>query len=769
MDNKQPKFLKKIPHEYIIVDKNNPNKDKRIIGIGSKWNRETAVCLAEQCNGYVACNYNLKNTEYAVIDIDNEHKDEYNLDKLYELCGVESVSVEGNSKGHHVWVKFDSVEEKPSHSNHQDCFRGCKGDYLGEKSFERIKKDWNVEHTTEPQIITIDMLKKCFDTTKIIKTKKIKSSPTNYEITEHDTLLKICDLIDPKYLEDRKDYLSIICAIRNCNLERDFAIWFSRRTHKFDLDSETYGINSPEDFDNVWNSNNVNSTEGTIRHFAKLSNPEKYKSFIPKKIDEEIVMVFDKFHSIKSDIEISDELQKKIDMYSKLNQIEQRKIDDEVSDYRQEVEDDMIHKKAKYFEKFHFKVMSPACFGRIAYNKTSLINAHELELQYENVYIETHHCLVKWTKTWRDLKYIRTFENVDFLPHPLPCPNYTLNTFNGLRAEKLPECEEQDIDLLLNHINILTGNNEEGTKYVFNYLAHSVQKPGELPRVALVFQSDQGTGKNIFFENFVRSICGGEYLLQTAEMDKVIGRFSMVNNKLYVIMDETNGKDSFSNSDKIKNTITAEQIAWERKGIDGININNCGRYIFFSNNQTPVKIEASDRRYVVFTCSNERQNDSKYFKKMASMFKDDEIIKTFYNYLMNIDISDWDSINDRPITEAYQDIQSANTPVMAKWLEDKYYKNNYLIKMKSDETVLNDNSKFASKVIYDDFINWLESNGFKKMEYNTTKFGREIIKYDGLTKKRTKNGVYYILDYTQIKTYLINKRYMEQEDEELNE
>ena len=226
-------------------------------------------------------------------------------------------------------------------------------------------------------------------------------------------------------------------------------------------------------------------------------------------------------------------------------------------------------------------------------------------------------------------------------------------------------------------------------------------------------------------------------------------------------MDETSGKDSFSNSDKIKNIITAEQVAWERKGIDGININNCGRYLFFSNNETPVKIESSDRRYVVYKCSNDRQNDSVYFKEMSKMFNDDAVIKTFYNYLLNVDITNWDSINDRPITEAYQDIQSANTPAMAKWFEERYYELNHLIEMGSDEDVLQEHKVIPSKTLYIIYMEWLNGNGFKKMEYNTTKFGREIAKYDGISKKRNKSGIVYVIDYDVLKTFMIRKKYME--------
>ena len=758
LKDNRPKFFASIPHEYILVDKS--KKKPSVIGIGKKWTIDDALMESQLGKpGKICCNYDLIQTNYAVIDIDD---DGYSLDDLGELCDVDSASVPGNTKGHHVWVEFKEGQ-KPSSSNVVNCFKGCKGDYLGEKVFERFDKDWVVCTDYDPnplQWMDNEMMDKCFDMKMIVKVKKPKEkSDKVYEPSDNGILEIICDLISPSYLEDRKGYLCIMSAMKNSGLSREYALEFSKRSPKFDVATEMYGITSPEDFDNFWNYDGL-PQEGLLRKHAKESDEEAYNALTKnKKPVDDVVMDLNKFYKLKSELVMPDELQKEMEMYSKLNKGEQALIDEKMKEFDDECFQDELKKKLKYFEEFHFKVMNPACFGRTSYNKTQLVNASELELQYENVCVGIEN--VKWTKIWRSLKYIRTFENVDFLPHPLPCPDYTLNTFNGLRAAKLPGCEQKNIDLLLNHIKILSGNDEAGTKYIIDYLAHSVQKPGELPRVALVFQSDQGTGKNIFFENFVRKMLGGEYLLQTAEMDKVIGRFSMINNKLFVIMDETSGKDSFSNSDKIKNIITAEQVAWERKGIDGININNCGRYLFFSNNETPVKIESSDRRYVVYKCSNDRQNDSVYFKEMSKMFNDDAVIKTFYNYLLNVDITNWDSINDRPITEAYQDIQSANTPAMAKWFEERYYELNHLIEMGSDEDVLQEHKVIPSKTLYIIYMEWLNGNGFKKMEYNTTKFGREIAKYDGISKKRNKSGIVYVIDYDVLKTFMIRKKYME--------
>jgi len=122
------------------------------------------------------------------------------------------------------------------------------------------------------------------------------------------------------------------------------------------------------------------------------------------------------------------------------------------------------------------------------------------------------------------------------------------------------------------------------------YLAHMVQCPGTLPRVALVFMSSQGVGKNIFFENFAKYILGQDLYLQTDNMEKIIGKFNMNYNKLMVIMDEVQTKDSFTNSEAIKNMITAETLLWERKGCDPITITNVARDILFGNGLLPVKM-----------------------------------------------------------------------------------------------------------------------------------------------------------------------------------
>ena len=728
------------------------DKDKKL------YTREQYKKMYNPNTHKVVCVVTGKINNITVIDFDKIDEYYEAIEKYPQLKDAYTVET---SKGFHIYCKYNKNQKTTTNTDlgidirNDDAIAfgvGTKTEFNTSYDLLDNAKLLDVEMPMElylkivtPKIVAEDKPKQ----NKIIVKK---ANTSQIQAKQIDKSCQLLDLIDIKYWDDFESWKRIVWAMKEEEYSMEVAKEFSQKSSNYDIDG----------FSNIWNKSpsNITISQGTINYYAKISDENKYyKIARSHKMTDDDVMDINKFYEIQSEMVMPDSLIP--NNFNDLNKSKQQEINEQVAEFENEKQYDELNRKCIYFESFHFKVMNPPCFGRTSYNKTLLLNASEIELQYENVFVGKKND-IKWVKYWRARKYMRTFENVDFLPPPLECADYTMNTFNGLRAEKLPACDAMNVELLLKHIDILSGNDVDGSQYIINYLAHAVQKSGELPRVALVFQSDQGTGKNIFFENLVRKLFGAEYLLQTAEMDKVIGRFSMINNKLFIIMDETSGKDSFTNSDKIKNIITCEQIPWERKGIDGININNCGRYLFFSNNDTPVKIEASDRRYVVFKCSNERQNDSPYFKEMSKMFSDDAVIKTVYNYLLNVDISNWDSIHDRPITQAYKDIQCANIPPMAKWLEDRYYLNNAHIQMGSDKSEVDDHQNVKSNDLFQEYKIWLVENGFKNMEYNVTKFGRELKKFDGVEKKRKPHGMLYVFDFECLKKYLLHKKYLDE-------
>ena len=337
-----------------------------------------------------------------------------------------------------------------------------------------------------------------------------------------------------------------------------------------------------------------------------------------------------------------------------------------------------LEKKSAYFEKYHAKIMQPFCFLRISDGDFYLYNKKHFEDAYANLLLNND---TSFVSTWLLRSNMKTYERLDFLPPPKKIEPHIYNTFSGLKVETQGITYDYNSDLIepiLKHVNVLVNHDNNSYEYVLNYLAHIVQKPGELPGVALVFRSEkEGVGKNLIFENFFgHSILGDKYVLQTTDIDKILGRFSMANNRLLVILDETRGKDTFLNNEKIKNRITTERVPWEKKGIDGIKINNFARELFFTNNDTPVSIPFGDRRFAGFDCSNEVANNRPYFKKLVKILNDPQSIYSFYYFLKNRDISKFDIVADRPETDFYKELREQSTPCVARFLIHYIFKEN---------------------------------------------------------------------------------------------
>jgi len=61
----------------------------------------------------------------------------------------------------------------------------------------------------------------------------------------------------------------------------------------------------------------------------------------------------------------------------------------------------------------------------------------------------------------------------------------------------------------------------------------------------------------------------------------------------------------------------------------------------------------------------------------------------------------------------------------------------------------------------------------KEMEYgfsvSNTKFGREIVKYDGIEKKKTRIGAKYVINYEKLMKYLVKMSYVEANFDDFDE
>ena len=404
-----------------------------------------------------------------------------------------------------------------------------------------------------------------------------------------------------------------------------------------------------------------------------------------------------------------------------------------------------------YFERFHFKIINPANFITISENKIESIKSKtEFVTAYEDLYYTIQNDKNNNDKesfdqkpflsSWLTYTQKRRYNKIDFLPGQNKIVNNNIyNSFNGLRIENIqvPEYEVEDIqeklDLVYSQFKLLTGDDEECYQYLMNYFAYIFQNLGRVPGVALLFRSEkQGVGKNLAFENFIGQLIGKEYYGLPNSIEDMIGRFtSVLENKIMLINDETSGKESFSGNDKIKKLITANQVDIEHKGVKAYTVKHSAFYVLFSNNDTPIKVEQSDRRFMVFDCDCSKAQDNDYFVKLAAAYKDVRVQKQFYDDLMKKDLSDFNIIKSRPETEFYKSLKESTVPILIHFL------NNFLEEL--DFELIKEHS-ITSKSLFNKFKTWCSDTNHNNI-YTSTKFGKDIKKY--LNNKRTRRGIEY--------------------------
>jgi hypothetical protein len=492
-----------------------------------------------------------------------------------------------------------------------------------------------------------------------LNTREIEIETTKNK-NEISDLLKI---IDPKFASNRDDWFKIMVAVKNCLQDYNCFDEFSKKSmDKYDP------INNKLTWDSV-DINQYNYNIGTIRHYAKLSDTEKFNE-----INKNLPRPHKTYNDIKNE-----------------------------------------------FEKNHFKIVYNACYARIddEDDKITMIQEKNLNISYKDIHYFNHETQKKerFITRWIDDENKRSYRKIDFIPPPNICPSHTYNLYNGLNVENIPSGGDGDIAVILQHIKNLVNNDDDSYEYFIKWLAHRIQMKG-LIRVALLFRSEEGAGKNIFFDWFGNQILGKRYYTTSCDIQDFAGRFAQgLKNKLLVIANEAQGSSTFSLIENIKSSITDETIRFEQKGIDPVFLKNNSAWVFTTNNDTAIKISPSDRRFVCFDCNNDICNQLIYFKNLKSAMDNPNVQYAFYNYLKNIDIDNYDFINNRPKTKLYEMMKQSTVPIVIRFLQE-YYDN-----MENDNDSLPHKELFA---MFNDFIR----DGKYKSDLTTNKFGRYLDEYN---------------------------------------
>ena len=590
-----------------------------------------------------------------------------------------------------------------------------------------------------------------------------------------------------KYIENRKEILKQynINKLVPITMMNNNKVYNTNEKFLIKLDSEF------KNFQNLFFNNTPNDLK-QYENYKGLKKNNKEGSFLNKilciyesiilenvinkfSLDNVSTKMFDGFHLDKNYyIKDTNEIIKILNDITKEYNIKWslKKPDTTIQIDEGYIEDDDSndYKTAKCdFEENHFMIENPVIFGR-----TYTINK---KLEYALYSKEDFKTLTKSIKyedinnnkvinknffdSWIEDPEKKSYKNINFVPKLKKNEEY-YNTFTGFEAEYIDEYVENDkaIEIFYQHLSLLTNHNKDSIEYLINYIADIVQNPDKLPNVAILFKSKQGFGKDLLLDIISRFI-GHKYFYRTANLDEVFGSFNTsIKDKIILQLNELEGKDGFSQKEKIKNLITEEYSNINEKKIKQYKQSNYLRIFIMSNNISPLEIPHDDRRFVVFK-AHYRKPDKNYFKQLVDLKNNNDDIKTLYKYFQSYKIK-LDLRNDRPLTDAYMELQENCTNPIYNYLNEVFIKGNieeyytfedgeYKIHKKTGNILIKSND------FYENYKNYLVSENLEFMKTNF-KLVKSLLADIGIHKKQfkldNKNNDYYLFNKDIIREHL---------------
>lgn len=211
--------------------------------------------------------------------------------------------------------------------------------------------------------------------------------------------------------------------------------------------------------------------------------------------------------------------------------------------------------------------------------------------------------------------------------------------------------------------NVCSGNEEYYT-YLIRWMAHAVQKPGEVAHVAVVLRGDPGTGKSFVPKMFGRLY--GPHYITVSSAKHLVGNFNAhLEDKALLFADESVWHGDKASQSVLKTLITESVRMVEHKGFNAQMMPNYTRLIMASNDEQVVNAHHHERRFFVLTVSNKRRQETSYFKAIA---KDLEAggFSNLLHFLRTMDISEFDP-RDFPKTDELQVQKSLSLEPHYEW------------------------------------------------------------------------------------------------------
>lgn len=266
-----------------------------------------------------------------------------------------------------------------------------------------------------------------------------------------------------------------------------------------------------------------------------------------------------------------------------------------------------------------------------------------------------------WLK-WRQRK---SYEGIDLVPgEQQVLDGNVLNLWQGFAMQP----RQGRWDRLQEHIaNILAEGNAEQLDYIMRWSAWAVQNPGERAEVAMVFRGDKGAGKGTFAHALRRIF--GQHGLHISNAKHLVGSFNAhLRNCLLLYADEAFWAGDKQGESVLKALITEPVQMIEQKGVDAMQWRNRVHLIMTANADWVVPASHDERRYAMFSVSNRRLKDEKYFEALHREMNEGGLEAMLHD-LLQVELGDWHP-RRIPNTAALREQKARSMSLLETWWEN---------------------------------------------------------------------------------------------------
>lgn len=366
-----------------------------------------------------------------------------------------------------------------------------------------------------------------------------------------------------------------------------------------------------------------------------------------------------------------------------------------------------------------------------------------------------HGNLYEW---WTRQPNRRSYRSVEMRPPPLYTPANVLNLWDGWPIEKIPLDESVDYSPILTLIDSVCGHCPDSVNYLLNWFAHKVQYPGKKTMVALIFFTvPQGVGKTMVSEDILKSFLldkADDFVASHTKLEPIVGKFSVAGGKLLNVLNEANLADTAKGADELKSFITDKTFFREEKGIQGEMMANISELIATTNNANAFKVSEHDRRFQIFEPDTSVANDKVFFDPIVKALNNVAVMRKFFQFLKERDISTFAPSQDRVVTKIYKNMMGASLHNIQEFFMDF-----------CEQDFATEHEEMRFDEVYQHYKTYCDREGKHNKIVPSKRFTMDMKKLvDGVEQKRKRvhdgsnnKASYYIFDWDVVREWADEK------------